>query len=61
MSGSYLRRLHEAMSKGMTDEDIEQQESLECAIAYHQNKIEEYEEEIKTIEKMAKARLKNAG
>jgi hypothetical protein len=49
------------MSKGMTDEDIEQQESLECAIAYHQNKIEEYEEEIKTIEKMAKARLKNAG
>jgi hypothetical protein len=61
MRKSYWQRLDEAKSKGMTAEDIEQQESLESAIAHHQNKIKEYEKEIKAIEKMAKMRLKNVG
>jgi hypothetical protein len=58
MHRSFWQKLEEAKAKGMTAEEIEKLESLESAIAYHQNKIDEYENEIKSIEKMAKVRLK---
>lgn len=58
MRRSFWQKLEEAKAKGMTAEEIEKLESLESAIAYHQNKVDEYEKEIKSIEKIAKERLK---
>lgn len=55
---SFWQKLEEAKAKGMTAEEIEKLESLESAIAYHQNKVDEYEKEIKSIEKIAGERLK---
>ena len=50
---SFWQKLEEAKAKGMTAEEIEKLESLESAIAYHQNKVDEYEKEIKSIEKIS--------
>lgn len=47
---SYWEKLEEAKKKGLTSEQFEKIEALESAIAHHQNMIEEYEDEIKTIE-----------
>lgn len=57
MRASYWQKLEEAKKKGMTAEEIEKLENLESAIAYHQNKVDEYEKEIEFIENTAKARL----
>jgi thymidylate kinase len=50
MRVSYWQKLEEAKKKGLTSEQFEKKEALEAAIAHHQNMIDEYEKEIKTIE-----------
>jgi len=45
------KKSEEEKAKGVIAEGIEKLESLVSAIAYHQNKIDEYENEIKSIEK----------
>lgn len=46
---SYWQKLEEAKKKGLTSEQLEKIEALEAAIAHHQNRIDEYEKEIKAI------------
>ena len=53
----FWQKIEEAKKKGLTTEHFDQIENLECAIAYHENMIEEYKEEIKQIEKKAKSKL----
>jgi hypothetical protein len=49
MRVSYWQKLEEAKKKGLTSEQFEKIETLESAIAHHQNMIDEYEKEIKVI------------
>lgn len=55
--GKFWEKLEEARRKGINGEEFERLENLEAAIAFHQNKLEEYEQEIKDIKSMAMARL----
>ncbi len=59
--GAFWQKIKEAKTKGITTEEFESIENLEAAIAHHQNKVDEYEEEIKKIEKMAELRLEHIG
>lgn len=53
MRVSYWEKLEEAKKKGLSSEQFEKIEALESAIAHHQNVIDEYEKEIKAIERQA--------
>ena len=57
MRRTLWQKVEEAKRKGIEREQFEKIESLEAAIAYHQNKINENEEAIKDIEKAAKSKL----
>ena len=61
MRGSFWQKIEQAKTKGITTDQFEKIENLECTISYHQNKIDEYEKEIKDIERMAKAKLEYIG
>jgi hypothetical protein len=56
MRVTFWQKIEEAKAKGLTMEQFEQIERLEEAIAYHENKIEEYEHEIKRIEEGANSK-----
>jgi hypothetical protein len=45
-----LAGIRRGQKKGLTREQFEKIEDLEAAIAHHQNKIDEYEKEIREIE-----------
>lgn len=49
MRQSFWEKIEEAKTKGISIEQLERIESLEAAIAHHQNQIEEYEREIEQI------------
>lgn len=49
MRRSFWERVEEAKIKEITAEEFGRIESLEAAIAHHQNQIDEYEREIKQI------------
>ena len=51
--GTYWRKI-----KGFTSEEVERIETLETAIAKYEEDIQECKNEIKSIEKVAKARRK---
>lgn len=53
---SYWKKIEAAKAKGLSAEEFESIEGLEAAITYHQNKIDEYEREIKSIEDKGKSR-----
>ncbi len=57
MRRSFWQKVEEGKKQGITEDEFERIENFECAIAYHQNKIDEYEREIKRIETMAGSRL----
>lgn len=61
MRRSFWQKLEEAKRDGITQEEFEKIEELESAIAYHENKIEEYEKEIKYIKNEAKLKLEVIG
>lgn len=61
MRRSFWQKIEEAKTDGITKEQFEKIEDLESAIAYHQNKIEDYEKEIKNIKKKAKLKLERIG
>lgn len=57
MRTSYWEKVEAAKAKGLSAEQFERIENLEAAIAYHQNKITEYEIEIKGLEEEGKLRV----
>jgi flagellar biosynthesis chaperone FliJ len=61
MRKTFWQNIEEARRKGITSEEFEKIESLESAIAYHQNEIEKHEKEIKHIERTANSRLERTG
>lgn len=54
MRATYWQKIAEAKEIGVTPEQFERLESLEAAIAYHQNEIDDCEEKIKCIKEEAK-------
>lgn len=60
MRESFWQKIEEAKMRGITTRQFEEIESLEAAIAYHQGKIDEYEQEIQNIEEVAKGSLEQA-
>jgi hypothetical protein len=61
MGRSFWQKVEEAKMKGITAEQFEKVENLESAIAYHQDKIDEYEKEIKNIENATNSKLERIG
>ena len=57
MRVSYWEKVEAAKARGLNAEQFESIENLEAAIAYHQNKIDEYEKEIKNIEEEGKPKI----
>lgn len=61
MRRTFWQNIEEAKRKGITTEEFEKIESLESAIAYHQNEIDKHKSEIKHIEMTANSRLERTG
>lgn len=53
MGGLFWQKIELAKKQGLTADQFERIETLESTIAYHQNEIEKYEEEIESITKEA--------
>ena len=53
MRRSFWQKVEDAKKDGITARKFERIENLKESIAYHQNKIEEYKEEIKQIKDTA--------
>jgi hypothetical protein len=61
MRRSFWQKIEEAKMKGITAEEYEMIETLEAAIAFHENEIDKYEKEIKRIKNAAKSKQERIG
>jgi hypothetical protein len=61
MRKSFWQKVEQAKKQGLTADQFERLETLESAIAYHQNEIEGYEKEIERMQNMAESSLESVG
>lgn len=55
----FWNKVEQAKRQGLTADQFEKIEAIESAIAYHENEIQNYEEEIERIKNTAESSLEN--